>query len=138
MEPKSRLMKSGECIMPERKYSISEIDEMRSYVRLTMNRYGFTPYKTEEVESRLRTYMMNGTSVEELREAADKAVKDSEEAQAAARKRLTEREAIVKRRKLENSKATFEAAQKDLVQKMDALKSSGGFRGLLKRLGVLP
>jgi hypothetical protein len=47
-----------ESQMPERKYSIAEIDRMRRAVAFSCS--------CKEVEDRLRTYMLNGTDPEEL------------------------------------------------------------------------
>jgi hypothetical protein len=59
--------------MPERKYSITEIDRMRSAVYELMvgphrrdRAYTFTPPDEKHVEERLRTYMSNGTDPAEL------------------------------------------------------------------------
>lgn len=53
----------------QRKYSISEIDRMRSALEWS---YGGGVYnaaaRSAEVEDRLRTYMLNGTDPEELEE----------------------------------------------------------------------
>lgn len=52
--------------MNETKYSISEIDRMRSYLRV------LTRQKSAEViEDQLRTHMLNGTPPEDLKKAAD-------------------------------------------------------------------
>jgi hypothetical protein len=57
----------------ERKYSVSEIDQMRRAVNEMLMRPG-TVFRASErtvaVEERLRTYMLNGTDPEELRKSA--------------------------------------------------------------------
>ena len=55
--------------MAERKYSVSEIDQMRRDVAGVM-RWAGTP---AEVEDQLRTHMLNGTAPEELTEASKEA-----------------------------------------------------------------
>lgn len=58
--------------MSERKYSVSEIDQMRNSVDWMTTPYGaYYPEKRKaEIEDRLRTYMLNGTEPRELHEAA--------------------------------------------------------------------
>lgn len=51
-----------------RRYTIAEIDQMRRDVRELAGDYGSKAL----AEEMLRTYMINGTAPEELREAADK------------------------------------------------------------------
>lgn len=59
--------------MSERKYSLSEIDRMRTAVGFLCS-YGVrTPAEAAACEDRLRTYMANGTDPEELERAADEA-----------------------------------------------------------------
>lgn len=53
--------------MAERKYSVSEIDQMRRSVTVMLGGYRAS---AATVEDHLRTYMINGTSPEELAEAA--------------------------------------------------------------------
>lgn len=62
-----------------RKYSLSEIDEMREAIQTIMFgplRWGgpasrdMTEVRGPQIEDRLRTYMMNGTEPEELGRAA--------------------------------------------------------------------
>ena len=59
--------------MPERKYSVSEIDQMRGFIEALTLEYG-VGYQREQleaqVEDRLRTYMLNGTEPVELEQAA--------------------------------------------------------------------
>lgn len=58
--------------MAGRKYSVSEIDEMRFNIRRAFGPGSY--YEAERaaaVEDRLRTHMQNGTDPEELRDAAD-------------------------------------------------------------------
>lgn len=54
--------------MPERKYSVSEIDYMRTILGLSYPRG--VPYfekeRSAEIENRLRTHMQNGTTPDEL------------------------------------------------------------------------
>lgn len=64
--------------MGERKYSIAEIDQMRAAIRSICIQSGVAYYpaeKTAEIEERLRTYMINGTEPVELRNAADKTIR---------------------------------------------------------------
>lgn len=65
---------SSRCTI-QRKYTIDEIDEMRNLIGENWF-YNSEPYKghkrTAEIEEILRTYMMAGTSVEEIRSKADK------------------------------------------------------------------
>lgn len=53
--------------MAERKYSVTEIDQMR----FAMVRMYLGPDNPTLIEERLRTYMLNGTEPDELEEAAD-------------------------------------------------------------------
>lgn len=62
----------------QRKYSLEEMDDMRSSLLETMSAWdvcgpqsavGTTPSK-DAIEARLRTLMMNGTEPQELRDAA--------------------------------------------------------------------
>ena len=52
------------------KYSVEEIDQMRRLLRWSYP--DEVPYmerdRAEDIENRLRTYMVNGTTVDELRE----------------------------------------------------------------------
>ena len=50
-----------------KKYSISEIDEMRKSLYVI-----YDDYSKPDHEDKLRTYMTNGTSPEELQEKAEK------------------------------------------------------------------
>lgn len=54
----------------QRKYSLEELDEMRSLIANWADYWMIM--KSAEVEDRLRTTMMNGTSIEEMREWAKK------------------------------------------------------------------
>jgi hypothetical protein len=61
------------------RYSVDEIDQMRLYVMKLMNvNLLFLSGANHEqairadIEGRLRTYMMNGTTIEELIEAVEK------------------------------------------------------------------
>lgn len=91
--------------MSERAYTVSEIDEMRKHVRRliegpilnwhvsqdggaqSMGGRSYNPRDRDaQVEDRLRTYMLNGTTVEELREA----VRQQDEATRAALERAQE------------------------------------------------
>lgn len=60
--------------MIERKYSLSEIDEMRQLVRQILEPPPMTPYFERELaasaEDRLRTYMLAGVEPQELRAKA--------------------------------------------------------------------
>lgn len=58
--------------MSERKYSISEIDLMRKYIGCSYPAgVNYLPHeRTAEIEQRLRTYMQNGTTPEELEKHA--------------------------------------------------------------------
>lgn len=58
-----------ETNMPERKYSVAEIDRMRDAVHTLCTPVG-VGHRPVEVEERLRTYMLNGTDPEELEDAA--------------------------------------------------------------------
>lgn len=52
------------------KYSVAEIDDMRVYVGyLVSYEQQYISVQPEEVERRLRTYMINGTTLDELRNA---------------------------------------------------------------------
>jgi hypothetical protein len=56
--------------MPDRKYSIQEIDRMRQCIRYSYPS-GVPYYEHEraaDIENRLRTYMLNGTDPKELEE----------------------------------------------------------------------
>ena len=55
--------------MSERKYSVAEIDQMRRDVRELNGGHSGNDMVAEEM---LRTYMLNGTEPDELKEAADK------------------------------------------------------------------
>jgi hypothetical protein len=55
--------------MSDHRYSVAEIDAMRRCVRAMSNHYNDKP---EAIEARLRTYMVNGTTVAELEEAAER------------------------------------------------------------------
>lgn len=52
--------------MEEHKYSITELDRMRKAVEYLLKPRPFSDPVISDVEERLRTYMLNGTSVEEL------------------------------------------------------------------------
>lgn len=76
--------------MPERAYTVAEIDEMRGFVETLVRGVGhwtvmpsgglmgrYLDHMNQReydacIEGRLRTYMVNGTAPDELREAADK------------------------------------------------------------------
>lgn len=59
--------------VPSRTYTVAEVDEMRGYVRSMLSPPSLTPYDPEEldrtVEERLRTYLVAGVSVSDLKEA---------------------------------------------------------------------
>ncbi len=61
--------------MTARKYSLDEIDKMRGALR-TLCIHLEVPYlpkeKNAEIEDQLRTYMLNGTDPDELKEHATK------------------------------------------------------------------
>jgi hypothetical protein len=55
--------------MAERRYTVAEIDRMRSALRLIIIRPNTNYYPDEmerKIEDQLRTYMLNGTDPEEL------------------------------------------------------------------------
>lgn len=54
--------------MSERHYTIHEINRMRGYLREILLFNGVKFGLDRKVEDHLRTYMQNGTSVEELKE----------------------------------------------------------------------
>lgn len=51
--------------MSERKYLVAEIDRMRRAIS-----FGYSCDGSADIENRLRTYMLNGTSPEELEQMA--------------------------------------------------------------------
>lgn len=61
----------------QRKYSIEEIDSMREAIRRRIGYNDNNSYRESEraakVEDELRTHMLNGTSAEDLADAAQKA-----------------------------------------------------------------
>jgi hypothetical protein len=58
--------------MSEHKYSISEIDAMRQCLGWMFGSESYDPkQRAAEVEDRLRTHMLNGTTPEELTKARD-------------------------------------------------------------------
>lgn len=63
-----------------RTYSVAEIKRMRQAVRVLMSRDGFyyADLNSSEVEAQLQTYMLNGTSPEELAAAADEHLREQE------------------------------------------------------------
>jgi hypothetical protein len=69
---------TGDYQMPERKYSIAEIDRMRREVcdNLHSQNTGFLRDSVRQIEEKaellLRTYMLNGTDPEELEAAGNK------------------------------------------------------------------
>lgn len=59
--------------MTERKYSVAEIDLMRQAIERLRSLTSVSRQSidgSKDVEARLRTYMLNGTSPEELQDAA--------------------------------------------------------------------
>lgn len=52
--------------MQARKYSVAEIDIMRSMIPVSYTYPGNVSFEAMEREQKLRTYMLNGTTLEEL------------------------------------------------------------------------
>jgi predicted RNase H-like HicB family nuclease len=56
------------------KYTVQDIEDMRVCVRTLSIRRDLTREEESVVEDRLRTYMANGTTLEELMESSDEAM----------------------------------------------------------------